>query len=142
MHILVINFLLIERRCCNERFCNSSRSWGIRGHHCFIPKKYLETKVSSTFRNQNLWPTILLWMSLFLDIFYYASMIMICELETSGNFQLKMKIFWFHYASESPRNFHWPIRENVCWVPMQHNITTIIPLSFSKWKSVPTRAFR
>ena len=48
------------------------------------------------------------------------------------SFEYEDALVSFMHPKVPSRNFHWPIREDVCWIPTQQIHTTINPLNISK----------
>ena len=71
---------------------------------------------------------------------YILGQFILCRYETEqwvGNikeisFENEDVLVSFMHPKVPSRNFHWPTREDLCWVPTQHITTSINPPSISK----------
>ena len=136
-----MNLMFLEKR-----LCDSAKISGIHSHHCFIPysdrtpkMKRISGDASTDEVIINISKSNLVTDNSPLDKFTLGQFLL-CRYKTDqwiGNvkeisFENDDVLVSFMHPKVPSKNFHWPNREDVCWVPTQHILTTIHPLNISK----------
>ena len=146
-HIAGIKFFYISKDVAmdlmflKKRLCDSAKISGIRSHHCFIPYSDRTLKIKRISGDASTDEVIIsISKSNLVTEKFTLEQFLLCRYETDlwiGNvkeisFENDDVLVSFMHPKVPSKNFHWPSREDVCWVPTQHILTTIHPLNMSK----------
>ena len=147
--------ILKHSRSQNKRFSNSSTVTGTRSHHCFIPTLNGKMNIGriSTDISNNLYTTVTVnahrespvlqfpimggYVSAIYDRKWYIGLVIdisMAEMDCEINFMVTT-------SSTDKHTFHWPVRNDKCWVPFQHILCQINPpvkMSYERYLISPS----